>query len=156
MRGRNGAKSLRCYRLTGRFSQLLLVLLLALHTLPTHAQWLVIAKADSRIPSLSKNEVERIFMKKLKVLPNGTHVTPVGQISNPTVDEPFFKALTGKDRSQLTAYWARLLFTGKDRPPTDGKTNAGVIELVMANPHALGYIEASALTPDVRVVLEIP
>lgn len=134
----------------------ILMLLSALLQIPlAQAELVVIVKADSPVQSLSKDEVERIFLKKLKVFPNGDEAIPIGQLSQPDVDERFYKNITGKSKIELKAYWARLMFTGRDRPPKDGNNNDGVKSLVVNDARAIGFIDAAGVDAQVKVVYRL-
>lgn len=132
-----------------------MILCLLLASACAHAGLVVIVNAKSTITSLDRDEVSRIFLKKLKVMPDGSEVIPVGQLSSPEVDERFYLAVCNKDRSQLSAYWARLMFTGKDRPPVDGKNDKGVISLVSDDTRAVGFVDEASVTSAVRIVYRV-
>lgn len=132
------------------------LLLFTLVQMPlAHAEFVVIVKADSQVQALTKDEVERIFLKKLKVFPNGDEAIPVGQLSRPETEEQFYKMISGKSKIELKAYWARLMFTGRDRPPKDGKDNDGVKTLVVGDKRAIGFIDATSLDASVKVVYRL-
>jgi len=57
-----------------------------------------------------------------------------------------------KTQSQYTAYWAKLMFTGKGIPPKEIESEKELVMLVSKNPNLIGYVDASAVTDDVRVV----
>jgi len=57
-----------------------------------------------------------------------------------------------KSQSQFTAYWAKLMFTGKGVPPKVVDTEADMVALVAKNPSIIGYVDAANVTADVRVV----
>jgi ABC-type phosphate transport system substrate-binding protein len=135
--------------------RLCMIACLFLVSAQTHAGLVVIVNAKSTITSLDRDQVSRIFMKKLKVMPDGSEVIPVGQLSSPKVDQEFYLAVCNKDRSQLSAYWARLMFTGKDRPPIDGKNDEGVIAIVTKDARAVGFVNEASVTPAVRVVYRV-
>lgn len=134
----------------------ILLLLSVLLPIPlAKAELVVIVKADSPVQSLSKEEVERIFLKKLKVFPNGDEAIPIGQLSQPDIDERFYNKISGKSKIELKAYWARLMFTGRDRPPKDGINNDGVKSLVVNDARAIGFIDATGVDAQVKVVYRL-
>lgn len=134
---------------------LFLFLIALLHIPFANAELVVIVQADSPVQTLSKDEVERIFLKKLKVFPNGDEAVPIGQLSRAEIDEQFYTKLSGKSKVELKAYWARLMFTGKDRPPKDGKDNDGVKAIVASDRRAIGFIEEASLDTRVKVVYRL-
>jgi ABC-type phosphate transport system substrate-binding protein len=135
-----------------------LIMLFCTMTLVTHAHadLVVIVNPKVAIKALSREEVARIFMKKSKTLPNGEEIIPLSQSSRTDVNERFFKGVTGQERMQRDAYWARLLFTGKARPPEDAKTDKNVKERVANDRRYIGYIDASNLDKTVKTVYRLP
>lgn len=132
------------------------ILLVALSLAPLgHAEIVVIVRADSPVQSLTKVEVERIFLKKLKVFPGGQEVDPIGQPTAEETEDRFYSSISVRTKIERKAYWARLMFTGKDRPPKDGGDNEGVKALVASDLKAIGFIDESSLDNRVKVVYRI-
>jgi ABC-type phosphate transport system substrate-binding protein len=55
----------------------------------------------------------------------------------------------------MSSYWARLVFSGQTSPPFQVPDAQTAIDLVQNNPNAIAYIDRAAVTPKVKVVLEI-
>jgi ABC-type phosphate transport system substrate-binding protein len=107
----------------------------------------------SNTSSLTEKDVSRIFLGKIKSFDNGSEVVPVSlQEGDPSRAE-FNEKLLGRSDSQLKAYWSKLVFTGKGTPPKEVSDNSKIIELISKNPSMIGYIDSSAVTGDVKVVL---
>lgn len=132
-----------------------IVALIVLSVFPCHAELIVIAHPDAPITSLSKEEVARIFLKKRRTFPNGDEIVPLSQPDFPEKDDEFFFRISEKKRIQLNAYWARLLFTGKGRPPLNGKNDQQILQSVAQNPKFVGYIDASSLNDSVKVIYRL-
>lgn len=110
---------------------------------------LVVGKQSS-INSLSRNEVENIFLGKITSLPNISKITPLDRGEN-SLRQQFYASYTGKTLSQVKAYWARIIFTGRGYPP---KT-VGLDELKTAlrnNPGAIGYMTADNVDDTLRII----
>lgn len=122
----------------------------------SHAELVVILHPAVPIDKLSREEVARIFMKKSKTLPNGHEVIPLSQSSRPEVNERFFMTVTGQQKMQRDAYWARLLFTGGARPPEDAKNDKNVKKRVASDRRHIGYINATHVDQTVKVVYRLP
>ncbi len=122
----------------------------------SHAELVVILHPAAPIDSLSREEVARIFMKKSKTLPNGQEVIPLSQASRAEVNERFFFTVTGQQKMQRDAYWARLLFTGGARPPEDAKNDKNVKKRVASDRRHIGYINATNIDKSVKVVYRLP
>ncbi len=94
----------------------------------------------------------RIFLGKMKSYPDGTPVEPVSQAAGSATTEEFNSKVLKKSASQLKAYWAKLVFTGKGTPPKELSNDADVLAQVAANPNMIGYVDAAAVDGSVKVV----
>lgn len=119
------------------------------------AEWAVVVNPAVEINSLEKSEVARIFMKKSKTLPNGEEVIPLSQASRADVNEAFFAKISGQNKMQRDAYWARLMFTGKGRPPEDAKSNEVMKQRIAEDKRYIGYVDAASVDSTVKVVCRI-
>ena len=102
--------------------------------------------------SLSEKDIQRIFLGKTKSFPSGGEAKPL----NVTADDPlrgeFDEKVLGRSSSQVTAYWSKLVFTGKGVPPTELGDSAAVLADVAGNAGAIGYVDSAAVTDAVKVV----
>jgi hypothetical protein len=60
--------------------------------------------------------------------------------------------MTGKSPEQLRAYWAKVLFTGRGQPPPIASSSAELKKLLLTNPLAIGYLDATQVDDSVRVL----
>ncbi|MDG0835606.1 phosphate ABC transporter substrate-binding protein [Pelomonas saccharophila] len=131
----------------------MLALLLAGQLGTAAAETVVIVAADQPLASLSAEQVGELFLGKIGSHNAGTRLTPIDQAENSTVREEFYRKLTGKDAAQLTAYRARMLFTGRGEPPLESGDNDAVKRMVAAHAGLIGYIDRSAMDASVKVLL---
>ncbi len=106
----------------------------------------------SNSASLSQKDIANLFLGKKKSFPGGGQAIPVNQEEGSAVREGFNDSVLGKSSSQLKSYWSRLIFTGKGTPPKEVGGDADVVGLVAANPNTIGYVDAGAVSGDVKVV----
>lgn len=106
----------------------------------------------SNAASLDASSLSRIFLGKMKSFPGGSQAVPVNQSEGSSATSEFNSKVLKKSGSQLKAYWSKLVFTGKGTPPKAIGSDAEVISLVSSNPNLIGYVDASAVTGDVKVV----
>ena len=106
----------------------------------------------SNAASLDASSLSRIFLGKMKSFPGGGQAVPVNQSEGSSATSEFNSKVLKKSGSQLKAYWSKLVFTGKGTPPKAIGSDAEVISLVSSNPNLIGYVDASAVTGDVKVV----
>lgn len=118
------------------------------------ADVVVIVSARSAVTSLTAEQTANIFLVKVSAYPNGTRAIPVDQTAGSATRSEFYHKVARKSASQLTAYWAKAIFSGDSFPPKQLNDNVAVKRAVADNPYAIGYIDNSALDSSVRVVLE--
>lgn len=102
--------------------------------------------------ALSKSQVSKLYLGKSKKLPNGGKASVVEQAKGSAARDAFHAAITGKSDAQLQAYWSRLVFTGKGKPPKALGSSASVKNSVASNVNAIGYIDEADLDASVKVV----
>lgn len=134
---------------------LLFSLLLAATTLAANApaEVVVVVSSKSNITHLTAEQTTKIFLGKVVTFPNGVTALPLDQPEGSPIRDEFYAKVVRKNASQLTAYWAKIIFTGDGRPPNTLADNLSVRKAVAASPNAIGYIDKSVVNRSVRVVL---
>lgn len=122
----------------------------------SQAEIAIIVNNSVSVPSISADEAANIFLGKVNELPGGIRMVPIDQEDGQKAHAEFYNKVVKKDAAQLNAYWSRLIFTGKGEPPKKMADNADVLALVAANPNIIGYVDASAVTSSVKVLLRVP
>jgi ABC-type phosphate transport system substrate-binding protein len=125
---------------------------LVLSAYSTQAEIVVVMSAKSNITNLSKETVAAIFLDKISTLSDGNQAVPIEQNEDQEAYKEFHRIVTEKSGSQLNAYWAKMIFSGKGNPPRVVANNAEVLKIIAANPMMIGYLEKSAVNRTVRVV----
>jgi ABC-type phosphate transport system substrate-binding protein len=130
------------------------ILLLAFLGTPTAKTqgFKVIVNSSTDISSLSKREVSRLFLKKVKTWDNDLKVSPVDLSSKDEARQMFSKEIHGKSVSAIEAYWQQRVFSGRDVPPPERSSDASVVDFVRHNPGAIGYVSETADVRGVRVI----
>jgi len=106
----------------------------------------------SNADTLDKESISRLFLNKAKAFPGGTQAEPVALAEGQAATDEFNGKVLNKTAAQLTAFWSKLVFTGKGQPPKALGSDAEVISAVAGNPGAIGYVDAGAVNDSVRVV----
>lgn len=112
----------------------------------------VIANHQSGFERISREETSSLFMGRHKRLPSGMAAIPVDQVADKAA---FYRALLGKELAEVQSYWARLIFSGGGSPPQQAATADEVIEMVINNRGAIGYIPRARADSRVKVVAEL-
>lgn len=116
------------------------------------ADAVVVVSAQSKVGTLTADQVSQIFLAKSTTFPGGDQAIPLDLAEGATKDE-FYSKVTGKDANQLKAYWSQLIFTGKAKPPKTAPDSNEAKKQIAGNPNAIGYISKSAVDGSVKVVL---
>jgi ABC-type phosphate transport system substrate-binding protein len=116
----------------------------------------VIVNPESGVSSLSRAEVIDIFLGRYRKLPSGRAAMPIDVVTTSSAERTrFYQYLVKKSPAEISSYWARLVFSGQSSPPFQVPDAQTALELVKNNPNAIAYVERTAVTSQVRVVLEI-
>lgn len=130
------------------------VLLMA-GSLSVQAEVVVIANKDNSLSSLTRDDIYRIYLGKMKFLPNGDKVTPIDQRVGSSARDQFYSEILHKSDSEMRAYWSRIIFTGQGNPPIQESDDASVVDSVTKNKNCIGYIDKSALSEAVKVIYTV-
>jgi ABC-type phosphate transport system substrate-binding protein len=131
-----------------------LLLAAAMISTSAHADVVVIVSAKSHITKLTTEQTARIFLGKASNFPDDGDAVPIDQSEGSAIRDEFYSKVVHKNSSQLSAYWAKVIFTGDGHPPEKLESNVAVRKAVAKNPNVIGYIDKSAVDKSVRVILE--
>lgn len=106
-------------------------------------EFVVVVNAANPAESIDRDELSKMFFKRLVKWPNGVAVDP---IDLPPAVQPriaFSKSVHRKPVGAIRAFWQQQIFSGRDVPPPEKNSDADVIEYVSRNPGAVGYVSAT-------------
>ncbi|WP_281556135.1 phosphate ABC transporter substrate-binding protein [Thalassomonas sp. RHCl1] len=133
------------------FAPVLLALAMLTNSWSVMAEVAVIAHPSNE-NSPNKAQLIKIFLKKNKAFGDGSPAKPIYQKSGQDISKEFYTKVLHKSASQLKSYWTKLMFTGNGSAPKEVKGADEVIELIANNPSFIGYIDASKVTGEVKVI----
>ena len=136
-----------------RTERTLLALALLLGSTVTRADVVAVVSAKSPITALSKSQVTDIFLGRVSSFPDGVQAVPIDQAEGSITRVEFYTKVIGKTAAQIKEYWSKIIFTGRGQPPPTVSNSDEVKKLLVENPAAIGYIDASMVDDSVRVVL---
>lgn len=102
--------------------------------------------------TVTEEQLKRIFLGKLKNFEDGSRALVFNQKAETSIRVMFDEKVIKRSPSQMKAYWAKEVFSGKASAPIELASDAEIVEAVKSAPGAIGYINASNLTNDVRVI----
>jgi ABC-type phosphate transport system substrate-binding protein len=104
----------------------------------------VIVNATNPVTAVTRDELSKVFLKKQPTWDNGKPVTPLDLTEDAGAREAFTKAVHRRSVTAVKSYWEQQIFSGRDVPPTEERTETDVVAAVRANPNAIGYVSAGA------------
>lgn len=128
-----------------------LCLLLSLSPIASADEIVVIANKANTV-ALTVEDVRNIFLGKTRSFPNGSPAIPIELKEGKGIRSKFNDKYLLKNDSQLRAYWAQLVFTGKATPPKQVASEEEIRLLVARNPNVIGYITADQADDSVRII----
>ncbi|QBJ71868.1 hypothetical protein PC2016_1657 [Pseudoalteromonas carrageenovora] len=115
-------------------------------------EFVVVVNKSNAINALSKREIIDIYMGRYLTFPDGETSKPLDLPAQSALKNDFYLKLVNKDEQKINAYWARLLFSGRAKPPTPSASVEDAINKIAASQFAIGYIPLSQVTDAVKVV----
>jgi hypothetical protein len=112
----------------------------------------VVVNKNNPVKQLTKDQLIDLFMGKYIAFPNGDKAVPLDLTETNQLKALFYQELVGLPLARVNAYWSRIKFTGRARPPKSVSNNQDVIEFISRQQRAIGYIPKSQLTDDLKVV----
>ncbi len=126
------------------------VLNLFYHT--ASAQVLVVVSAEAPFIRLASSDLSDIYLGRRTQIVNGIQVVPIDLPEGTVLRREFYAHYTGRTPAQIKAHWARQIFTGRGQPPQSLSDSRAVVERLVSDTKALGYIDAVFYDDRLRVV----
>lgn len=142
-------------RIVRRFSLLTLCWLLMQPMAEVRAELVVVVNARCGVAAMTRNEVVNVFFGRNRQFFNGVEAQPVDMPDSHPDRARFYRALVGKEVSEVNAYWSRQVFSGRMQPPTKVSTTDDVMKWVSSHPGGIGFVDLSRADARVRVVYDL-
>ncbi|GAB2699606.1 hypothetical protein [Aliiglaciecola aliphaticivorans] len=135
---------------------LTLTILMALNSFfclgATPEKIVVVTNQKNDVQVMDKKGLIDLFMGKYSAFPNGKQATPIDVELNAELKAQFYEALVGLPLARVNAYWSRLKFSGRVKPPVIEQTIDDVCQRLEEDESALAYIYESNVTNKMKVV----
>jgi len=112
----------------------------------------VVVNKANPIDKLTRSELIDLFMGKYVAFPDDSKAMPVELKGEHDIKVTFYRSLVDMPLSRVNAYWSRLRFTGRKRVAVFQPNEAELIDYIIANEQAIGYVPQSLITEDLKVV----
>ncbi len=130
-----------------------IILISSLLAVNIQADIVVVVNPDNPIHSLSKKDIQRLFLGRLHKFPDSDmKVEPIDNSENSDDYDNFYSNVINMNKSKLKRYRAHYLFSGKGRLPTQIKSTQKIVKYVSTTKNAIAYMNRNQVTEKVRVV----
>lgn len=116
--------------------------------------FIVVVNEDNPTTALPRSAVAQLFLKRA-MWSDGQHALPVDQPEDSQTRRDFTKLVHRKSVMAIRSYWQQQIFSGRDVPPPEKRTDREVLDFVRENPNAIGYVAASAAIGDGVKILNL-
>ena len=116
--------------------------------------FVVVVHAANPTPSLPREQVARLFLRKVQRWPGGSPSLPVDLRADAPARVAFTKRVLTKSVPSVKAYRQERIFSGRDVPPPEQPSEADAVAYVRVNPGAVAYVSPAVELPrGVRALL---
>jgi len=128
-----------------------LLLFLSLFSSLLSAETAIIVNLQNPLHAINIHDVQEIYMGRKHTFTDNNFAYP---IDYSVLRHDFYKTIVNRPIEQVNAYWARLMFSGKNSPPIILSSTPEVIQQVIDNKNAIAYIDKEDVDENtVRIIL---
>lgn len=112
----------------------------------------VVVNPDNPIGAIDRRFLRDAFLRKASDWNGGAEIRPIDLATRFAARERFVHDVLNKTPAQLKSYWNQQIFSGKGVPPPEAESTTEVIDYVLANPGAVGYLPANVDAGRAKVI----
>jgi len=112
----------------------------------------VVVHPDNPSILLRRDEVSRLFLKKITRWSDGRAAAPVDLVESAPARDAFSRDVHRRPASAIKKYWQRMVFSGQSAPPPEVATDQDVLAMVRSDPAAIGYVSDEVTLHGVKIV----
>lgn len=133
------------------------VLLLPISLRAQDVSYSLVVHASNPIAHLSRDQVSRIFLRKITLWDNRQPVLPIDQTPDSPVRRTFTKQIHQRTIASIQTWWQQQTFAGVGVAPPERDADVDVLEYIRRYPNAIGYVRSSVpVGSDVKTVTVTP
>ena len=133
------------------FKALTLAIFCILFAPVTQAEIYLVAHPDLELGTISDTQLKKLYLGKIRSIDGKTKIR-ILEPNDPAVQARFYKLVVKKSPTQWSAYWSRILFTGKGTPPLVVKSYEVPIR-IRKHAEYIGYLEADKPPEGLQIIL---
>ena len=119
---------------------------------PGEPRYWVVVHPDNPSTTLRRDEVSRLFLKKITRWSNGSTAVPVDLVISAPARDAFSRDVHRRPASAIKKYWQQMVFSGESAPPPEVATEEDVLAMVRSDPAAIGYVSDEVTLTGVKIV----
>ena len=113
----------------------------------------VVVHKSNSVARLSRDQVSKIFLRKVTLWDNRRPVLPVDQAAESPVRRAFTQQVHQRTIASVQTWWQQQTFAGVGVAPPERASDADVLDYLRKYPNAIGYIRASTpLGADIKTI----
>jgi ABC-type phosphate transport system substrate-binding protein len=114
--------------------------------------FVIIVHPNNRNTVVDRKFVEDAFLKKVTRWPDDALIRPVDLPQSSEVRRRFSGDVLKRSVDAVRGYWQQRIFSGRDVPPPELDTDDDVVNYVIKNEGAVGYVSGGAARGSARTV----
>jgi ABC-type phosphate transport system substrate-binding protein len=117
----------------------------------------VIVNAHNPTNALSKSEVKLIYLRRISKRWKGINknIVPIDRKENTNIRSVFLDKIIGMSDEEMSRYFTEREYMYAESPPLEVNSDAEVIAYVSRNIGAIGYVDASSVTPELLKQIKV-
>jgi ABC-type phosphate transport system substrate-binding protein len=113
----------------------------------------LVVNSEQKTQKLTREEASRIFLKKVTRWSDGDEIRVVQPRTDSPVRRAFDPTVHKLPPAAIRAYWAQMVFSGRDIPPVEKSNDEAIVEFVKNNTGAIGVVsDGATLSGGVKVI----
>jgi ABC-type phosphate transport system substrate-binding protein len=116
------------------------VLLLPVRLRAQDVNYRVVVHTSNSVTRLSRDQVSKIFLRKVTLWDSRQPVLPVDQTAESPVRRAFTKRIHQRTIASVQTWWQQQTFAGVGVAPPERATDSEVLDYIRKYPNAIGYI----------------
>jgi ABC-type phosphate transport system substrate-binding protein len=106
--------------------------------------FVVIVNDGNPTTTISKDQLTKLFLKRVTKWDNGTAAQPVDLPESTPTRDAFTTAVLHRPTAAVRAFWQQQIFSGRGLPPVEKPSESEAVSFVRTNPGAVAYVSATA------------
>jgi ABC-type phosphate transport system substrate-binding protein len=130
-----------------------LVLLLPAGLCAQEVPYTLVVHRSNPIAHLSRDQVTKIFLRKITLWDDRQPVLPIDQTPDSPVRRSFTKQILQRTIAWVETWWQQQTFAGVGVAPPERSSDLDVLEYIRKYPNAIGYVRADVpIGSDIKIV----